>query len=336
MNNINTYFILVLFCVFAGATDLPGVLDKGNLNYKIQPDIEFVKAIHSDLDFNLKPTFTTKVKNLLFGKESNSMIRPVSVVVSKFEQLYTLDQGRQSLLLLNHEHKKIKNVQNYPSLVSACLDLNSNILFTDSQLNKIFLFNISKEKIIELNSQTLLNRPTGIACLSRNNEIWVVETGAHRIAVLDLSGKLIRYIGERGIEPGQFNFPTAIWVDKQDKVYIIDSMNYRVQIFNAEGMVTSSFGEQGDGSGYFGRPRSIACDSYGHIYVVDALFHTVQIFDDKGKFLSYFGGQGKEPGQFWMPSGIFIDKQNIIYVADTYNARIQKFRLNRKDTHDSN
>ena len=325
-----TYLFLLMFSYTLA---MSGETDQSVDIKKAYPQISFVKTIHSDSDIVSKQSISTKLKNLVFGKIDHSLSRPVSVVVPKSQEIFILDQGRQDLVIFKKIQESRTTDARFPSLVAACLGPGSSILFTDSQLNKILVFDVLDGKTTEITTNIELNRPTGITWLKSKNEIWVVESGSHRIAVLDKSGNLIRYIGERGTKSGSFNFPTAIWFDGQDNVYIIDSMNYRVQILDVDGHSVSAFGEQGDGSGYFGRPRSIACDSYGHIYVVDALFHTIQIFDQKGNFLSHFGKQGKQPGELWMPSGIFIDKQNTIYVADTYNARIQVFQLNWNGAH---
>jgi len=84
------------------------------------------------------------------------------------------------------------------------------------------------------------------------------ETGAHRISVLNRKGEIIKRTGSRGNGPGEFNFPTFIWIDKLGNAYVVDSMNFRIQIFNKNGEFVSAFGEIGDATGYFARPKGIA------------------------------------------------------------------------------
>ncbi|MFC2116805.1 6-bladed beta-propeller, partial [Bacteroidota bacterium] len=224
-----------------------------------------------------------------------------------------------------------KNIESMPSIVGSCFMSDNKILFTDSKLNKIFQFVPGTRNLQKLNDSLRLEQPTGIAYSIPNNEIWVVETKAHRIAILNEKGELIRTIGGRGNAPGKFNFPTYLWIDKTGMVYVVDAMNFRIQIFDRAGEYISSFGEIGDASGYFSRPKGIASDSYGNIYVADALFHVVQVFDRMGKLLYFLGSQGQEKEQFWLPTGIYIDDRNFIYIADSYNSRVQIFQLTIAD-----
>ena len=213
----------------------------------------------------------------------------------------------------------------FPSMVGICRTPGGDLLFTDSRLNRVV--RLSEEGLQFFGDTVVLDQPTGIACSPKNGDIWVVETGAHRISRFSPEGKLAGSIGARGSGEGLFNYPTFIWIDGEGRIYVVDSMNYRIQILDEEGRYASSFGEAGDATGYMARPKGVATDSRGHIYVADALFHVVQIFDRQGRFLDTFGSQGQGEGEFWMPAGLYIDDRDRIYVADSYNARIQIFQL---------
>ena len=275
--------------------------------------------------------FSDRLKNLVFGNEQ-LLIKPISIVVDKTGSLIVTDQGLNTIIKLsnqsNRKQRRIKNGQgSFSSLVGICLFNENGILFSDSYLNKVFLLNENERQPEVLNKSVELLQPTGIAYSSITKEIWVVETKGHRISILNEQGELIRILGKRGNNPGEFNYPTFIWIDKFGIIYVVDSLNFRVQIFDKTGEIISVFGKSGDGSGNFARPKGIAVDSHGNIYIADALFHTIQIFDKSGNYLYNFGSQGRNKGQFWMPIGVFIDENDNIYVADSYNARIQKFKL---------
>lgn len=276
--------------------------------------------------------FKSWINNFVFGKKAASLSKPISLLVADQDIMYILDQGNNAVFKVSKKPKeslhiiKKKNID-FTSLVGICAFRKNEFLFTDSYLNKILIYNEENKDCTFLNDSLVLSQPTGIAYSSLTNEIWVVETNEHRISILNEKGELIRRIGKRGTESGEFNYPTYIWIDNSGNVYIIDSMNFRVQVFDKDGKVLSVFGKLGDGSGSMARPKGIATDSYGNIYIVDALFNVVQIFDINGNFLYKFGSQGQGEGQFWMPSGIYIDSENNIYIADSYNSRIQVFQL---------
>jgi DNA-binding beta-propeller fold protein YncE len=256
----------------------------------------------------------------------------MSVVAINPDTFWVADQGKGSILRVFKGMGEItqfrdQEPENFPSIVGSCHTPDGKILFTDSKLNKIFRFVPGNRELQIFNDSISLDQPTGIAYSAVKEEIWVVETKAHRISVFNKNGELLKQIGGRGNGPGEFNFPTYIWIDRSGTIYVVDAMNFRIQIFDRNGDFISAFGEIGDASGYFARPKGVATDSFGHIYVTDVLYHAVQVFDQNGKLLYVFGSRGSEKEQFWMPTGIFIDDRDFIYIADSYNSRIQIFQL---------
>lgn len=170
-------------------------------------------------------------------------------------------------------------------------------------------------------------RPTGIAWDATRNRLYVVDTLAHAVRVLDADGGLRSSLGSRGDGPGELNFPTHLAVAPDGEVFVTDALNFRIAIFDAEGQAAGSFGHHGDGSGDLAMPKGIAVDGNGVIYVVDALFDNVQLFDRRGTFLLTIGSRGTGFGEFWLPSGLSLDEHGNLEVCDTYNRRIQVFRV---------
>jgi hypothetical protein len=280
--------------------------------------------------------FGERFVDFLTGKGERMVLsKPVAVMAMNPDTFWILDQGNGQMFRVQNgvgeiTHFKKNDFRNFPSLVEIISLPGDSLLFTDSYMNKIFVSTPGKKETKSLNDSLVLEQPTGIAYSPVTGEIWVVETKAHRISILDRQGRLLKQIGSRGEEPGKFNFPTAIWIDKSGRAFVIDALNFRIQVFSGNGDLISVFGKIGDATGSFARPRGIATDSHGNIYVSDALFNAVQIFDISGNFLYTFGRQGHEKGEFWMPAGIYIDPRDNIYVADSYNSRIQVFHLTKE------
>lgn len=289
--------------------------------------IRWVDQFPSDIAVK-KTSFKDRISELVFGQKPQKVIKPFGIVATDPHNYWILDQGAGDIInFQNGEAEVLKSMiktdRDFPSLVGMTLLPGGELLCTDSRLNH--LFKITEEECSLFSEPVSFSQPTGIAFSKSRGEIWVVETAAHQITVLNREGEVVRTIGGRGAGPGAFNYPTFIWIDGAGRVYIVDSMNFRVQILDQEGNFLFSFGESGDATGYMARPKGVATDSEGNIYVADALFHVVQIFDQKGHYLHNFGGQGQDAGEFWMPAGIYIDEQDYIYVADSYNARVQVF-----------
>jgi DNA-binding beta-propeller fold protein YncE len=336
------YTLFILFSIWVLAAVCQDKQTTDNKQIMDNSHIRFVKQYPVSRAELKKPAITRRITDLIIGaKGSVTLSKPIAIEATNPNNFVVLDQGIEGPFLVKENAgefpRAVRKYQNanpknlFSSLVGMCLMPDNEILFSDSRLNKIFSFISEEKEIKEFKTSQDLQQPTGIAWSNINKELWVVETSAHRISIFNEKGELKKTIGKRGNGPGEFNYPTSIWIDKSGDVYIIDAMNFRVQIFNKDGAFESMFGKEGDATGYFARPKGIATDSYGNIYVSDALFHVIQIFDRKGQYLYNFGSQGREKEQFWMPSGMFIDDNNYIYVADSYNSRIQIFQLINND-----
>jgi hypothetical protein len=324
--------ILILIAVFSLSGLLSGQTSGLTARTVAEEDpfIRYVATLPSP-DNKEKAGFFENIYNFIAGNEPVVYNSPVTVFAAGIQNIWVVKGDGTILHYLEGKTDKVpafrKKNSSFPSLVGICSFGKEGILFTDSRLNEVYSLSIDGKQLKQFNDTVTLSRPTGIAFSETSGEIWVAETGSHRISVFDTNGKRIKTIGKRGDGPLEFNYPTYIWIDSAGRVYIVDSMNFRVQILSGEGDYIGSFGKPGDATGTFARPRGVATDSKGNIYVVDALFNAVQIFDFSGRLLYYFGTQGRDAYQFWMPSGIFIDKNDFIYIADSYNSRIQIYQL---------
>lgn len=332
IKNTNLFYVLIIFLLLGSFAAAQENQIQQSSNTLEKAEVQWISQWPPIESKNQKPEIKKRIKDFVLGKKAEMLQRPVSLICDNHNSLWILDQESRAVFHVinnigNIPHFTEKKNRKYTSLVGICKFKGDEILFSDSYLNEIFVVNAEKKECSILNDSLKLKKITGIAYCSITKEIWALETDEHRIVILTEKGEIVKKIGLRGSEKGQFNYPTHISIDKKGNAYVVDAMNFRVQVFNKEGEVISVFGKNGDASGYFASPKGIATDSYGNIYIADALFHAVQVFDIYGNFLYRFGSQGQGEGQFWMPSGIFVDDRDTIYVADSYNSRIQVFKL---------
>ncbi|MCL5886980.1 MAG: 6-bladed beta-propeller [Actinobacteria bacterium] len=83
----------------------------------------------------------------------------------------------------------------------------------------------------QIDNEFGLPRDTAI---SADNTILVIDAFRFEIVELDRSGNVLNRFGERGTEPGGFNFPNAIDVH-EDRVLVTDKGNNRVQLVEIVG-----------------------------------------------------------------------------------------------------
>jgi len=212
-----------------------------------------------------------------------------------------------------------------PVGVAVC---GETLAVSDSALNVIFLMSLDGKLLKTLNKPGGFKRVSGLAYNSKDKLLYAVDTLANEVCAFRLpEGKLVRQFGSSGTEPGQFNFPTHVFLDASGRIFVSDSLNFRVQVFDPAGQYLFHVGRLGDASGHMAVPKGIGVDSFGHIYLVDSYFSAMQIFDQRGRFLLVIGGEpGDAPGSFRTPGGLAVDSKNRIYVCDSYNNRIQVFQ----------
>ena len=267
----------------------------------------------------------------LTGKESRFIVKPYGIHVDRQDRLFIVDVGLRLIHFMDLKSRQYSVIPGDGSEVvlhtpiDLTGDAQGSIYITDSEAKVILRYDLDRE-VMEQWVTEGLSRPTGIAYNHTNRLIYVVDSGAHQINAFSLEGSEEFRFGSHGADPVQFNYPTALAVDRAGNIVVTDALNARIQIVSSEGMYLHAFGQPGDTSGRFAKPKGVAVDSDGHIYVCDALFDAVQVFDHNGSLLMIFGESGHRPGEFWMPSGIFIDGQDRIYVADSFNQRVQVFQ----------
>jgi DNA-binding beta-propeller fold protein YncE len=293
--------------------------------------IKYIGSLHSPADLGLRPGMFTRLKNLVFGVEPASLVRPIAVAKNRAGVLVVADPSVPAVHFFDLEKRRHRQLEGdaialLRSPVGVAIDDSGRAYVADSVRGRVFEFDERGRPVAELGDDQLA-RPTGLALDPTQEHLYVVDTVGCRVLIFDRAGHEVGAFGSRGQRPGEFNSPTFITVARDGTVSVADSLNFRVQRFRPDGTPIGSFGLPGDGAGHFARPKGVATDTQGRLYVVDAAFENVQIFDEKGTLLLPFGGHGSGPGEFSLPSGLFLDSSNTIWVADSFNRRIQVFQL---------
>lgn len=298
--------------------------------YPEPPRIVFVRTFSKPDDLGIRKGFLQRMRDLVFGAEESHMVRPMAVIESG-GVLYVADPGAKGVHRFDTAKGDYELIQGtketpLPSPVGMARGAEGEIYLTDSKLAQVLVIRPGAKFATPLELEGELLQPTGIAFDSASRQLYVVDTKANQIRVYSPLGALIRIIGERGTGPGEFNYPTLLWLSPQGRLYVTDSLNFRVQVLDRDGKFISKFGHVGDGTGDAARQKGVATDHHGHVYVVDSLFHAVQVFDENGRYLLTVGAQGQGRGEFWLPVGIYIDDYDNIYITDTFNKRVQVLR----------
>jgi DNA-binding beta-propeller fold protein YncE len=197
-----------------------------------------------------------------------------------------------------------------------------NVYVADSQLHKIFVFDIEKQTMRFLGEKTL-DVPVCLAIDNKRGIIFVSDSGIDKVFGLDKNtGKVV-------MTPkitGKFNNPSGMAYDEErERLYVSDTKNHIVRTFDKDGKSLFTIGKKGRDDGDFNAPTYLALDKNGSLYVVDTLNSRVQLFDSEGKFVKKIGRMGDTPGSFARPAGIGVDSEGHIYVVDTAFSNFQIF-----------
>lgn len=257
--------------------------------------------------------------------------RPQGIAVDGQGRILVTDVSRAAVFVFDPVGGELRilefaeGAQRFINPVGIVADPDGSTWVADAELGYVAHLSPAGETLAAIGKGRLL-RPTGLARIPDSGNILVADTHAHAIVEFTPAGEWVRTIGERGHEPGRFNYPTYLSL-RGERLYVTDTMNSRVQILRlATGEFIDVVGRRGLYTGNLVRPKGISTDSDGNLYVVESLYDNLLIFNSEGQFLMPIGGIGKDLGKFYLPSGVTVDDFNRVLVADTFNGRVVLFQ----------
>ena len=174
-----------------------------------------------------------------------------------------------------------------------------------------------------------LNNAQDIAVNSKNQIIATdVPDGYvsyHGFRILTPEGFPLKNVWrEKGRDPGSFDSPKGVSVDKDDRIIVADTGNHRIQVFSPSGEFLFAVGEKGSKLDQFDSPAKAIIDDAGALYVVDSGNNRVQIMEPAED--SYATVQ--EIKGLNAPTYIALDDKGYLYVSNTGANTIEVYRRN--------
>jgi DNA-binding beta-propeller fold protein YncE len=209
-------------------------------------------------------------------------------------------------------------------------------------------------------SQTGLNRPAGMTIDDAAHEVYVADSGNHRVAVFDSNtGAFKRSWGGSGDRPTaagagpydpngapsrQFRDVTCVKVAKDGMVYVCDRMSNRIQVFQKNGQFIKEMVIAKETRGAvttIGQAPGIVLNSAGsvwdiafssdagqrYLFVADGHNNRIRILrrDTLGE-VGQIGDGGRQAGRFLSPAAVAVDSRGNLYTGEVHHAkRVQKF-----------
>ena len=301
-----------------------------------QPRVRYVMTLRGVADF-APPKKPSRWRKALLGEDTTqkpleSMAKPYGIAVAPTGEVYVTDTSSGRVFVFNEAAKTVTFVGTsgtgrVTKPIGVAVDADGRVFVADSALGRVFGYAQDGSLAVAIGRDGEFQNASGLAIDRENKLLYVADSKKHQVLCYSsVDGAAVRVIGERGSDPGMFNFPTNLAVDREGRLYVADTLNFRVQVFDKNGSHLRSIGGIGDTPGRLNRPKGVGVDSEGHIYVADASFNNFQIFDLDGNILLFVGMAGREVGEFILPAGLYVDHQDRIYVADQGNGRVQVFQ----------
>src|SRR6267154_3568913 len=148
--------------------------------------------------------------------------------------------------------------------------------------------------------------------------------GNSRVVKFTPEGNLVKYWGDRGTKPGQFNTPHSIVMDRNQNLYVADRQNSRIQVFDTDGKFKQAWDLDGLTWSICitpGPTQVIFVGSVGKVYKICL----------SGKVLGTFGKLGRLPGWFDSIHAIACPDEKTVYVANEFSYRFDKVVLDDAD-----
>jgi sugar lactone lactonase YvrE len=179
--------------------------------------------------------------------------------------------------------------------------------------------------------------PSAIAADAAGN-LYVLDTGNHRVQKFGPGGKHLATFGRQGQGPGEFYYPAWLAVDAEGFLYVSDPNNQRIQVLTPDGKDHKTIKglEQGAGPVFLGGSGELVTGAPRMRFVMNpeekkpaALPKLVKVLDADGKPVREFG----EPRDFddeLLNNGaneviLTVDGEGQAYLVFTVQNRIEKY-----------
>jgi DNA-binding beta-propeller fold protein YncE len=287
------------------------------------------------IPFKLVEDFFKVPDNIYFAEA-------VGVALNSKGHIFIANRGNHPLLEFNPDGTFIRSWGEESEIFhaphSVRFDAQDNMWFVDAGNNLIVKFDQDRQILQVLGSRpepwtwdthviekavpgpTHFYQPTDTV-VGPDGSVYITDGyGNSRVAKFSRDGQLLKYWGQRGTGPSQFNTPHSIVMDRNSTLYVADRQNNRIQLFDTEGNFKKEWRLSGPPWSLCitpGPAQIIYAGSIGRIFKLDLT----------GKVLGEFGKPGKLAGEVDSVHAIACPDEKTVYAAQEFSYRFDKFLL---------
>jgi len=281
------------------------------------------------LEFDQTGKFVREIGKGVYGLGYSHSVR-----FDKYDNLWVVDKGTNAVVKFNHAGYVTMNLGRRPE-------------GPDDPAESYFR---GGRGATPVHVDGMFRQPTDIAWDSDDN-IYISDGYTNsRVAKFDKHGNWIKTWGSKGSggahadeNPGQFNTPHNIGIDRRNNVYVADRGNRRIQVFDTDGKflrfirLAVPYDKQRHpvlGNLPANRPDETQpwtiCITNGptqYLYTNDQEPGRIYKLTLDGTIVGALGESGRGPKQFNWVHGLACPSDDVLVVADMNNWRVQKLTL---------
>ena len=291
------------------------------------PRVEWLATIHSKNDF--EKTQAQRAIAAITGEVATDRLQgPIGIAATNKGLVLVSDLYAQAIRGVDFEKKELTSFtkeQFFRNNLGVAVDSQDRVYVADGLHRKVFVFSVDGQPLMTIGGEDQFDKPAYLAVNSETRRLYVSDPLQHKIKVFSLDGQYLFDFGGPGGDPGKFNAPQGLAIDRQGQLYVADMLNARIQVFTADGTYLRNFGERGTLRSQFETPKGLAFDSEGHLYVIDSRRPNFRIFNPDGQLLLEVGGARRDEKSklaLGLSTAIYIDANDRIYIADLMNMSV--------------
>lgn len=174
--------------------------------------------------------------------------------------------------------------------------------------------------------------------VDKEGNIYVLDSGNHRIQKFDPEGNFLASFGRHGQGPGEFQYPQSIDLDPEGNLYVSDSGNQKIQIIKPDGSLAEEIKMTEEAPGIIrvssgqmimGQGSSVFILGMGRMDQDQELPKLIKVLNKEAEVQTELG-EPKNYKDFLVNRmgnryHFTVDKKGSIFIAFDYQNRIEKY-----------
>jgi DNA-binding beta-propeller fold protein YncE len=214
---------------------------------------------------------------------------PLGMDVDGTGRLYVADSGNQRIQIFTAKGRFVNEIKlnstdgKAPDPTDIVVDSGGTEAFVvDNDNHRVIKYDLKTFKLVEVIGKPGIERMEFrypfLISMYRDKYIYTVDVINTRVQEMTNDGKFVRFIGDWGVEKGQFFRPKGVAVDSKGRVYVSDSYMGVIQVFD-EGVFHSVIGDSKMGELWrYNSPVGLFVDQKDRLYVVEMFAERVSVF----------------------------------------------------------